>query len=492
MKMTFINPVLSPNVLNLGLAYVLASAEQKHQVKLLDLALHLRDYKRYVVDSLGKDTPDVIGFSVNSFTFNQSLEIAEIIKKRYPNIPFLFGGVHPTLLPEETLASPLVDAICIGEGEESVVEYLDKLEQGKEPNVAGIWYKDGNGRIIRNRLRPFQEDLDNIPFPKKDYFDLDKYLKWMSYMQGNLPYLASRGCPYNCTFCSSPEIRKLFSGRYHRLRNPEKIIEEIEQDETKYSKDGFKYIQFYDDTFGLNMEHLRQFCNLFKESGLHKRLGWTCHTRASVITEEWVKLASKSGCVGVGLGIESGDDYIRNEIYRKNITYKQILGANKILKEYGIISLFYMIFGCPGETRKSIRNSINLLRETKPSLASWSFYLPLPKTELTLQTEKESHSDKICVKEFGEYLRKYNRWQLRKLPSMTLRDCLIIKFGWIKEFAKLRRGYILIDIIKYIFSFIITWRYYSLKTCTSGKLLMGYLYSKSTLSRVKNSINRRE
>jgi radical SAM superfamily enzyme YgiQ (UPF0313 family) len=154
-----------------------------------------------------------------------------------------------------------------------------------------------------------------------------------------------------------------------------------------------------------------------------------------------------------------------------------------MLKEHGIITVFYMMYGCPQDTRESITNSVNLLRETGPILVSWSPFLPLPRTELTLQIERESHySGKMWLKGLS---RKYNKWQVRRILSMALSDYLIIRFGWIKQLAKFKRGYIL-----NIFSPI--WRYYPLKECIRGRILAAYLFSKFILSRSENSINIRE
>ena len=128
MKVLFVNPNLGGVAgLNVGLAYVISSVEKRHGVKLLDLSFRLKNYQQYIQREIEEYKPDIVAFSVTSFTFQKSLEIGNFIKNIYPGISFIFGGVHPTLLPEETIQHPLVDAICIGEGEKSFLEYLDKL-----------------------------------------------------------------------------------------------------------------------------------------------------------------------------------------------------------------------------------------------------------------------------------------------------------------------------------------------------------------------------
>lgn len=150
------------------------------------------------------------------------------IKGVYPNVPIIYGGVHPTLLPEETIKHSLVDAICIGEGEKTIVEYLNRLEKGESPNVKGIWYKE-NGKIVRNSLRPFIQNLDSLPFPNWDYWNIEKYFKTF-FIPNSLSILSSRGCPYNCSFCSNRAIASAIPGRYYRIRFAENVIEEIKRD----------------------------------------------------------------------------------------------------------------------------------------------------------------------------------------------------------------------------------------------------------------------
>ena len=266
MKVIFIdpNPGGAP-CSNIGLAYVVSSIEKRHKVRLLDLSSYPGNYLKYIQKEIEGYKPDIAAFSTTTFTFQKSLEIARFIRTVYPNVPFIFGGIHPTLLPDETIEHPLVDTICIGEGERSFLEYLNKLEEGKEPDVEGIWYKDRNGRVHKNNLRPFEENIDGLPFPNWDHWDIKKYLEAnLYYFPGALKCLSSRGCPYNCSFCSNKAIRETIPGKYYRVRSAENIIDEIKFNREKYSKIGFKSIAFGDEIFGLDPGWLKKFCGLYK------------------------------------------------------------------------------------------------------------------------------------------------------------------------------------------------------------------------------------
>ena len=383
MKIFFINPNLdSSPIPNIGLAYVMSSIERYHKVKLLDMGFHARRFEKYILDSLKQDKPDVIGFSVTSFSFHHALKIASLIRSQYPDIPLVYGGVHPTLLPEETLQNPLVDAICVGEGEDSFKEYLDKLQNNQEPkDVQGIWYKDKSNNIIRNPLRPFREDLDSLPFPNWDHWEIEKYMLNESFI-GGLRILTSRGCPYSCTFCSNPAIRNAIPGKFYRLRSPENVIEEVKLNVKKYADKGFKRVAFGDATFGLDILHLKKLCSLYVKENLHKSLPWHCQTRADVVTKEWADTISKSGCCMVTLGIESGNDYIRRDVFKKEISDQEVVNAINNLRRNNIMFAINIIIGCHEETKESLKASLDVIKKSDPINTYISFYQPLPKTEL--------------------------------------------------------------------------------------------------------------
>jgi len=385
MRVVFINPNFDGAYLpNFGLAYVISAVEKEHEVKLLDMSFHPRAYASYLAESLSRFTPDVVAFSINSFTFSHALKIASLIRKASPHIPLVYGGVHPTLLPEETLQNPLVDAICIGEGEDAFKEYLNNLQAGKDPaGVAGIWYKDPFGSIVKNPLRPFRQDLDSLPFPNWDHWDIEKYLQLNESFIGGLRIFASRGCPYSCSFCSNPALRRAVPGAFYRTRSPQNVIEEIKLNKRKYASRGFRNVAFGDATFGLNAGQLEELCTLYIKEGLHLELPWDCQTRVELVTEGWADQVSRAGCCMVTLGIESGDDYIRTRIYKKDFARAQIIGAVKNLKKRDIAYCMSIIVGCPYDDAETIRNTLRLLRETKPLKAHITFYQHLPYTELS-------------------------------------------------------------------------------------------------------------
>ncbi len=453
MIICLINPNLDGSPIpNLGLAYVISSIEKDHRIRLLDMSFHTRGYERYVLDNLKQDKPDVIGFSVTSFSFHYALKIASLIRNLYPDVPLVYGGVHPTLLPEETIQNPLVDAICIGEGEDSFKEYLDKLQNNQEPRgVKGIWYKDKSGNIIRNPLRPFIEDLDSIPFPNWDYWEMERYIKLNESFVGGLRHLTSRGCPYSCTFCSNPAIRKAVPGKFYRLRSPENVIEEIRLNVDKYYRKGFRHVAFGDEVFGLDLEHLNRLCLLYIKEGFSEYLSWGCQTRAETITEEWARIASNAGCAMVGLGIESGDENIRVNIYNKKITNRQIMRAVTMLRRNNIMYCISIMIGCPEDSRKSIKKSFKLAKDIKPVGTYFIFYKPLPETELFKSINTAINYAK------NDYWRSWNIPKMTtkflnklELKMFVIQISILRFYNFFIQGVKLRKIRFLWDVLRYI------------------------------------------
>ncbi|MHA1267688.1 MAG: B12-binding domain-containing radical SAM protein [Candidatus Helarchaeota archaeon] len=382
MRVSFIHPNLYGELIpNIGLAYLMTVTEKNHKISLIDLTFHRTDWKAYVKRMVRKTRPKVIALSCLTFNFNVALQVATYIKDLDADISTIFGGIHPTLLPREVLKHKIVDAICIGEGEETFQEYLNHIEKGISlKGVKGIWYKE-NGKIVHNELRPLISDLDTLPFPNWDLWELDKYLNSPSHMKF-MEMLGSRGCPYHCTYCSNHALQQLLPGTYVRFRSAENIIAEIKLMKKRYYKKGFQFINFWDEIFGLNKKIFEQFCKLYINERLHEEIFWTCNNRADLITNQWAQLVKSAGCFLIRIGIEAGNEYIRNKIYKKNITNKQILDATKILKKHDLLVRFNLMLGGPHETIATMTESLQLVKRLKPDAFFFSIFQPLPKTEI--------------------------------------------------------------------------------------------------------------
>jgi len=356
----------------------------RHKAEIADFIFHKKNWEAYLKWKIEKFKPDLIGFSVMSFDYNQALKMARFIKKHY-NLKIMFGGVHVILMPEETIKNKEVDIVCTCEGEHVLKDILDKNLNCK--GVKGVWYKKENEEIIRNKNLRLIEDLNNLPFPDFEDYDLKKYFLINN---NHLPIMGSRGCPYNCTYCSNHAIRKKLEGKYVRFREVDSIIQEIDLRIKQYYPLGMRFLFFYDDTFILDKKFVFDFCRKFKEKGFDKKLKWNVNVRANLVTEEIIKAMKDAGCYEVRMGVEAGNDEIRNKLYKREMSEEQIYNAVKIIKKYGLHLRVQFIVGAPYDTIETMDESYRMARKINADYTLFPILMPLPETEIKEICEKEN------------------------------------------------------------------------------------------------------
>jgi len=404
MKLMLIEPnfegyVLMPTMSLAVLKGYVKNAKTKsginHEVKIVDLIFNKKNWEERVLNEIKTFNPDLIGISVLSFNYTQGIKLANIIKKN-SNAKIIFGGVHTILSSEEVIANDSVDMICVGEGEEVLQELLDKNLECK--NVNGIWYKK-DGKIIKNKPRKLIEKLDKIPFPEWDDFDMEKYFLINN---NHLPIMASRGCPYSCTYCSNHALKKKLVGKYVRFRSVDNVIQEIELRINQYYDKGMRYLFFYDDTFIMYKDFILEFCKKFKEKGFDKKVKWNANVRANLVTDEIMKAMKDAGCYEVRMGVEAANDYIRNDIYKRNMTKEQISNAIEIIKRNGLILRLQFILGAPYENIEMMRESFEMAKKSGADYVLFPILIPLPSTEIKELCEKENLIEKDKFENFRD------------------------------------------------------------------------------------------
>ncbi|MCJ7504915.1 B12-binding domain-containing radical SAM protein, partial [Candidatus Bathyarchaeota archaeon] len=377
--------------LPLGLCYVAAVLEKQgydvfvynadyrpgsQLVSASGMSARYEDYLRTLGDkkhSLWKDiegvirscSPDIVGISVMTAKYGSALNVSRLVKEICPDTPVVWGGVHPTILPDESMRNPDVDFVVRGEGEYT---FLNLVENLREPDkVLGITYKH-DGKVVHNQDRPLIGDLDELPFPAKHLVMEKENLSPDAF--GNI--FASRGCPYSCVFCASHKVW----GRKVRFRSPGNVIQEIKEVRNAFKTRRFS---FEDDTFALDRKRVDDICDLFIKEDLGVK--WVVETRANLIKDGLVKKMKHAGCEEITIGVESGDEQTLKRI-KKGITVEQVRNANKILKDNKMkLSAFFLI-GFPWETRKEIDKTVSLMKEIDPRTAIISVVTPYPGTEL--------------------------------------------------------------------------------------------------------------
>ena len=384
MNIILINPRLrewSPNIwVPLGLTYIAAVLEKEgHTIEIIDM-----NEKRVNDDNLKTELEkdyDVVGITGMITEYQQILKIIDIAKDGYSDRPVILGGPIATTIPQELLEKSNADFIVMGEGEKTTLALIQAIENGSDiSEIRGIAYKKG-GRVIINEPAIPIDNLDTIPFPARHLLDMSNYIKnhfenfgyeiegFDNIRSTNL--ISSRGCPYDCTFCF-----KDMWGYKWRGRSAENIIDEMELLIEKYNVNGF---HFNDDTFVFDKKRMFKFTSLIKERGLD--VVWSCNGRVNLLQKDMLKAMHDAGCVSIAYGIESGNQLMLDSM-KKNITLNQTKNVVKWTKEIGIKSAGYFMIGMLGDTKETIRDTINFAKELNLDFYGFSITTPLPGTEL--------------------------------------------------------------------------------------------------------------
>ncbi|MBF0216001.1 MAG: radical SAM protein [Candidatus Omnitrophica bacterium] len=356
-----------------GLASIVSVArESGSELKVL-VVRSKDDYSEFARE-VSEFKPRLVGFSSVSSQFSFVKEMAGIVRSIDKEILNICGGVHPTLYPECVIETRDLDMVFVGESENSFREFLGALEYGKEPREVDNTAYVRKGELVVNRLKPLISDLDTLPYPDRDAYPMKDVLRETNYV----PFLFSRGCPYNCTYCSNHAIAKRYGIKSNnpRYRSPESSIREIEEVRSKMD---IPRVLIGDDIFGIDKEWRREFCELYK-----KRIGikFMCLLRANIIDEEFVRLLKDSGCFRITIGVESGNDHIRNDVMRRNMSEETIVRAFEIVRKNGIETNAVNIIGVPGETEKMMRDTIALNRRIRPTTSGINIFYPYKGTAL--------------------------------------------------------------------------------------------------------------
>ena len=348
-----------------------------------DLAEKIREYQ-----------PDLIGITMVEDTYDLSRSLLASIKDF--KIPVIAGGVFVTFSPEEVLNNETVDMVCVGEGEEALTELCEKMSKGEDYSaVMNLWVKK-DGVIIKNPLRKLT-DIDKLPPIDYDIFGRDRLYRPMFGKVFTMIHVElDRGCPYDCTYCEAPHLRKLFQeagcGIYYRKKSIRAIMREMRCLSEKYSPD---YVNFNSETFlAKSVSELKEFAEQYKEIGIP----FWCQTRPETVTEEKIKILKEMNCDSLQFGIEHGNEVFRANILRRHSSNEKIVNALKIVEKYEIPYTVNNIIGFPDETRELIFDTINLNRKINPRTMNCYLFTPYKGTILYKQCVEKGYlgeNDKV-------------------------------------------------------------------------------------------------
>jgi radical SAM superfamily enzyme YgiQ (UPF0313 family) len=382
----------------LGARYVSAALKAAgHESRMLFLAREFDDFEsaaelEQVVGWLREQDPDLIGISLMSSHLRRVQQLTSAIRKAV-QAPILWGGIHPTTDPERCLEQ--ADIVCVGEGEDAVVELADRLAAGKGyGDVANLWLRR-NGDVIRNPARPRRGDLDAIPFPDyelEDQFILhegkvvpktERVMAHYHYVSDGCHYaITTRGCPFNCSYCCNTALRRVADGPYVRRRSVENIIRELRE-----ILERFEYVRsiaFWDDSFTSgDPRWLEEFCARYKrEIGLP----FFCNLQPLAVTRERVSMLVDAGLLGIHMGFQTGSEYVNREVFNRRVEAEQFLAATRVLDEFRdrlVDRHYHVIVDNPYEPeRELVHTARYVARFSKPYYLSLCTLMYYPSTTL--------------------------------------------------------------------------------------------------------------
>lgn len=366
----------------LGLAYLSSVLKKKgYETRIIDMNVERFDYRKEKYEDY-----DLVGISVDTVRFSIACKIAEFIRKR--NVPIVFGGPHASAEVDKILRNKIADYVIIGEGEKAFLDLVESIEK-KEfyPEIPGIAYlKDEQLKMYPAK---FIENLDSLPFPDREGLPMESYKTKFDGKQAT-SLITSRGCPFNCEFCSASQ----FMGIRWRQRSVENVIDEIKLLVKKY---GYRSLIFFDDNFTMSAKRAIKISEGILKNNL--KVSWWAFSRADEILghEDMVEAMARSGCKMLFIGFESADDNILKE-YNKKLNSSIAFSVSKILKKYKIDIFASFIIGALNETKSTIDKTIKFAKKLGASIVQFSILTPYPGTRLFKELE-----DKLTTRNYELY-----------------------------------------------------------------------------------------
>ncbi len=325
------------------------------------------DTQSKIVSDIRAAGPDLIGVSL---TTRQWLRARVLVGAIRPEIdaPIIAGGLHPTFSPTQVLETPGFDYVCLGEGEEAMLDLVTALENGEPTSgIDNIW-KAGEERPA---LRPPIQPMDDLPFMARDM--LDEY-------EGCVHMTTQRGCPFPCTYCAARMYNELYEdiANYGRRRSVGSVVEEL----LEIRRDGtLAYVIFLDETFTIYRRWVREFCSVYRE---RLAIPFSIHARVETVNEKLIGELAAAGCKHITYGVESGSLRVRRDIMQRAASNERIKKTFRRTREAGIMVTANYMLGIPGETRDDLQQTYDLATELQEHALDFGYFVfyPYPGTTL--------------------------------------------------------------------------------------------------------------
>ncbi|MDD5269578.1 MAG: radical SAM protein [Candidatus Omnitrophica bacterium] len=436
MKVLFINfNIGSTPGINNGIACLSAVLkERNHRTALIFLCEQLGygfDPDRIRKDILS-EAPDIIGLSLIETQLKYAKALMKGLREYYKGL-VVCGGPYPTMDPEGCLEIDGVDAVCVGEGEDALVELAEAVESGKRyDGIRNIWVRRGN-TVIKNKLRPFKS-LYDLPPDDKELFDLDRILPLKNYQ---LETMIGRGCVYQCSYCINDSYMKKYRdfcerrvglNDYVRFKDAVKAAAEIKDTVSKHPQ--VKKIAFIDDNFITDEKYLAKLCGEYKKA---VGLPFMCNVNPASYNERKARILKEAGCDDVRFGIESGSERVKKEVMKRPVPNRSVLEAFRINKELDMMTSSFNMIGLPTETKEEVLETLKLNAQIMPDTVKVMTFYPFKNTPIygfceglglidtQAKEELDNYDSFTCLKfpeEYRLFLRKVQvcfNWYLNSM-----------------------------------------------------------------------------
>ncbi len=427
MKLLLIS--LLPTTENFGVKYIHAYLQQHgHQSAILFVPRHDPAIQKPLIEFVDTYRPDLIGCGFMSYEAPFAASIGKLLKESYPHIPFLAGGIHPTVAPDECLN--FADMVALGESEETILEMAKHLDGGSDLKTINNLVFRHDGTTVKNPLRPLIEDLDNIPFPghfpAHSYvfhqntilpMDLRLFRKYTRYDGKAYNIISSRGCPFSCSYCCNSFLSKLYDTKSIRKRSPQNVIKELRSEVEQFPD--IILINIHDDCF---LAHSREWHQEFVKD-YKKWIDRPFIVRSTPLhlTEEKISILKEAGLAWVTMGLQSGSERINKEVFQRKVSNRQFLDATRLAKNYGVSGYYDVILDNPFEEEEDVIDTLRVLQQVPKPFQLQLFTLTFYKgTEIYKMMQKKTGPEgEPGIQNYFNYRPTYLNKLVRISPLIT-------------------------------------------------------------------------
>ncbi|MCX5703115.1 MAG: radical SAM protein, partial [Candidatus Omnitrophica bacterium] len=373
-----------PKLPALGLAYIASTLEKHgHKVRVIEGMAEIISLGAIAEVS---DSFDIVGITSISFLAILAHNVAKAVKERNKRTPVIMGGPHASVVPLDVLRDENVDYVVIGEGEDTFLELVKALEEKKGvEDIKGLGYR-GNGKVFLNEPRSIEGNLDEIPLPARHLLPMHLYRssEVRAKRHPALHMMTSRGCPYNCSFCSN----KIMHRCKLRMHSPQRVVEEMSILVKDYHA---KEIHFWDDCFVFDANRVFEICGLLHRKKL--KIPWDCEATVTKVSPVLLKEMRRAGCFGISYGVETGSNERLKKLNKGWQNRENIKKAISWTHKAGLRARGYFLFGFPQETLREMEETIKFSKELALDFATFSLLVPLPGTQDYERAKQEGEFD---------------------------------------------------------------------------------------------------